>query len=434
MDQNRRKQLISLTDKTCNNMIINVRQLRLSVLDLFSTLADNGPDLRENQALMENPLELSNGSNKSNANNKIYHQQMLSNLITSHQLCTASLPSYQIQKRQEEQQHLDLIRYVNQMISSITATIRSLDQDFAILSQNHQHISPGESIHLGLDGSLDKHNLYMDLCKSYKTYSNFQEYSNHCHTLLQQQSLRRVHKSLDQLPSTISNQQANSSNKRDSSTSSYSRADSIVARFNPYIYKILSHNSITSILDKFLTNRMYMSGVYSQPFGVSTGVFQISLNKVLKAILVMRGIVIDAVIVKAYHESFALKATSRPGSSAALLASLGETSNLSLQSSQSHPQANQAFVDPENDIDLWSESKYLVFRKLTYHANAAILHFQYPNCPELAVLSFLVSMLMIFICIYSLSRWRHSLFKHFHHWSSLHPYGSVCSTHVFHVV
>lgn len=123
-----------------------------------------------------------------------------------------------------------------------------------------------------------------------------------------------------------------------------------------------------------------MDGTYSQPFGVSTGVLQISVNRVLKAILLMRGIVIDAVIVKAYHESFAAIRPSRGG----VYDPTGELSSTS--SDGNH------FVDPDNDdIDLWSESKYNVFRRLTHHANAAVLHFQYPTYPEIAVKSFLVS-------------------------------------------
>lgn len=129
-----------------------------------------------------------------------------------------------------------------------------------------------------------------------------------------------------------------------------------------------------STLEQCLRLCEFMEGSYSQPFGLSTGVFQISVNRVLKAILVMRGIVIDAVIVKAYHESFASKATK--GSATALLAESA---------------GGNAFVDQDDDIDLWSESKYAVFRRLTHHANAAVLHFQYPTYPEIAVRSFLVS-------------------------------------------
>lgn len=254
------------------------------------------------------------------------------------------------------------------MISIITATIRSLDQDIMLLIQNSNLwpgnisplISPGESIHLTMDSSLDKHNLYMDLCKSYKTYAKLHDYSVNCHAFLLQQSLKRVHKRLD----TSSNNQQVSRDPR---------SDSILATFNPYAFK---KNFVPTMLEGALRQYPYMDGTYSQPFGVSAGVFQISVNRVLKAILVMRGIVIDAVIVKAYHESFASKATRHGSSPAALLAAEA---------------GGSPFVDPDDDIDLWSESKYAVFKKLTHHANAAVLHFQYPTYPEIAVKSFLVS-------------------------------------------
>lgn len=379
---NRKKKMMDQTSEACGNMIIGIRQLRLSVLDLFTTLADNGPDPQKNVARSENPFS----SNTASANNKLYHQKILSNLATSHQLCTSSLPPYNIKKQQEQQQHSDLIHYVNQTISTITATLRTLDQDIVILMQNSHLISPGESVHLGLDGSPDKHIPYMDLCQSYKTYSKLNDYATSCHAYLIQQSLKRVHKRFDQASSSSQNSFSGQAS-RDSSASSSSRADSIVATFNPYIYKIcLSRNAVTNLLDTCLKYSEFMDGVYSQPFGVSTGIFQVSVNRVLKAILVMRGIVIDAVIVKAYHESFALKSASKPSNPAALTSSFDELFD------QHHTSnAPSHFVDPEDDIDLWSESRYLVFRKLTHHANAAVLHFQYPTYPEIAVRSFLVS-------------------------------------------
>lgn len=370
MEQNRKKQIITQTSDACSNMIVGVRQLRLSVLDLFNTLADGGldPD-RAHQSNQENQQSIANNTL---GTGKLYYQQTISNLAASHSLCTASSPHSRVQKQLELKQQSDLIQYVNQMISSITTTIRSLDQDVSILVQNIAHINTGESVHLGMDSSLDKHNLYMDLCSSYKTYSKLHDYSAHCHALLHQQSLKRVHKRLDSAPT-------GAGYHHQSRNDSTSRSESIVATFNPYIYKIcLSKQSVTSMLETCLKMCEYMEGTYSQPFGLSTGVFQISVNRVLKAILVMRGIVIDAVIVKAYHESFASKA-SRVGSSAGLLAAIEPASG------------GSQFVDHDDDIDLWSESKYNVFRRLTHHANAAVLHFQYPTYPEIAVRSFLVS-------------------------------------------
>lgn len=40
--------------------------------------------------------------------------------------------------------------------------------------------------------------------------------------------------------------------------------------------------------------------------------------------------------------------------------------------------------------ELWQESRYYVFRKITDHANAAMLHFSSPTLPELSVRSFMV--------------------------------------------
>lgn len=352
MDANKKRQLIANTSDACSSMINGVRQLRLSVLDLFTTLADNGPDPHRNLQLQQENLFM-------NGRDKLYHQQTLSNLATSHSLCTSSTPP----SRTQEQQQLELIQYVKEVISSITVTVRSLDQDIMILLQNHSLIHPGESIHLGIDGSLDKHNLYMDLCKSYKTYTKLNEYATFCHALLHQQSLKRIHKRTDN-PS--SNSQALSRDPR---------SESVVATFNPYVYRILSRSSELPTIEACLKICEYITGNYSQPFGLSTGVLQISVNRIMKAILVMRGIMIDAVIVKAYHESFASKAN-KVGSPVSLLAEAGGVS---------------PFVDADDDIDLWSESKYAVFRKLTHHANAAALHFQYPMYPEIAVKSFLVS-------------------------------------------
>lgn len=356
MEINRKKLLITQTSDTCSNMINGVRQLRLSVLDLFTTLADNGPDPNRNNQLKQENLFNS-------GRDKLYHQQTISNLATSHSLCTSTIPpSLRIQKQQELQSHSDLIKCVKEMITSIATTVRQLDHDSMRLMQNHEVISAGESIHLGIDGSQDKHNLYTELCKSYKTFTKLHEYSTNCHALLHQQSLKRIHKRSD-YPSSASQ-----------ATSRDPRSDSVVATFNPYVYRLLSRSEVPTI-DACLKACEYITGTYTQPFGSSTGVLQICVNRVLKAILVMRGIMIDAVIVKAYHESFASKAN-KVGSPVGLLAEAGGGSQ---------------FVDEGDDIDLWSESKYAVFRKLTHHANAAALHFQYPMYPEIAVKSFLVS-------------------------------------------
>uniref|UniRef100_A0A6G1SK14 Mediator of RNA polymerase II transcription subunit 27 n=1 Tax=Aceria tosichella TaxID=561515 RepID=A0A6G1SK14_9ACAR len=394
-------QTIHQTGEACANMIVGIRQLRLSVLDLFNTIANTGVDPEKNHQQYQHQLQAQHQNmthhhqqqqqhQSSNPNSKLYNQQTISTLATSHTLCTASNPPPIVQKQLEHRQQTDLIQYVDQMISSITNIIRGLDQDVAILMQNNNLINAGESVQLGMDSSLDKHNLFMDLCSSYKTLSRLHDYSANCHALLHQQSLKRVHKRLD---APMNNQhQQNSAlasqhlmqqlQPSQQSSLAAARSESVVATFNPYIYKICP-SKVTSMLENLLKNFEHLEGAYSQPFGISTGVLQISINKVLKAILLMRGIVIDAVIVKAHHESFSNRA-SRTGTSASLLAAYA------YDQSASNNSVNNQFVDPDTDeIDLWSESKYNVFRRLTHQANAAVLHFQYPTVPEIAVKTFL---------------------------------------------
>lgn len=382
MDLNRKKQIIKQTSEACADMITNIRQLRISVLDLFTKLADNGPDLSKYHQLQQHQDNLLLNGDRSSM---LYNQQIISNLTSSHQLCTSSLPPYNIQKKQEQQQQSDLIQYVQQMISSIATTVRNLDQDIILLMQNYpppnQAISTGESTHLGMDGSLEKHGLYKELCESYKTFGKLHDYAASCHALLLQQSLKRVHKRYDNPGTSIAGSGGGASSSQGGLVGSRdhqhhrSTADSIVATFNPYNHKICL--SRTSVLEACLKMCDFMEGTYSQPFGISTGVLQLTVNRVLKAILVMRGIMIDAVIVKAYHESFAMKASSKGAGGVIPAASLAGL--------------DKPFVEADDDIDLWSESKYSVFRKLTHHANAAVLHFQYPTYPEIAVRSFLVS-------------------------------------------
>lgn len=406
MDQNKKRQVITLTSDACSNMIVNIRQLRLSVLDLFNTLADGGVDSERIQQLHLQQQATNHGVHShhhpshahhghhgyhhqqhkiqaQSSSEKLFHQQTLSSIKTSHALCSSSIPSRTVQRQLEIQQQTDLIQYVNQMIGSITGTIRSLDQDIGILMQNYSLINTGETIHLGLDGSLDKHNLYMDLCLAYKNYAKLQDYSMNCHALLHQQSLKRVHKQTIQIGP---NQSNNSQHQQQQQQQARTIESSHVANFNPYIHNRsfnISRAAVTNVLEQCLKKCDYMEGTYSQPFGMSTGVLQISVNRVLKAILLMRGMVIDAVIVKAYHESFAMKKARR--GDGGFYGTGGDSTTISLI-------GGSQFVDPDrDDIDLWSESKYNVFRRLTHHANAAVLHFQYPTYPEIAVKSFLVS-------------------------------------------
>lgn len=80
-------------------------------------------------------------------------------------------------------------------------------------------------------------------------------------------------------------------------------------------------------------------------------IVHIALGRILKATLVLKGLVIEWVVVKGCNEE---------GSGDA-------------------------------EADIWKESDYLVFRKITENANAAMLHFNSPIYPERSLKNFIVS-------------------------------------------
>ncbi|XP_014243820.1 mediator of RNA polymerase II transcription subunit 27 [Cimex lectularius] len=107
-----------------------------------------------------------------------------------------------------------------------------------------------------------------------------------------------------------------------------------------------SHNVPPQNVDSLLSaiDRQYsdMNFSISRPFA-SNAVVQIQLGRVLQAAVAFKGLMIEWVVVKA----------------------TGET------------------------IDLWTESRHKVFRKITENCHAAMLHFSSPTLPEIAVRSFM---------------------------------------------
>ena len=79
---------------------------------------------------------------------------------------------------------------------------------------------------------------------------------------------------------------------------------------------------------------------------------EVTLERTLKAILIFKGIMIEWVLVKGFNE----------------------------ESTKS-----------DGQLDVWTSSKYVVFRKITENANAAMLNFQSASYPEVSVKSFMVS-------------------------------------------
>lgn len=77
--------------------------------------------------------------------------------------------------------------------------------------------------------------------------------------------------------------------------------------------------------------------------------FQATISHVLKAAIICKGVLIEWVTVKGYDEPMEIE-------------------------------------------DLWTESRYEVFRKVQEHTHSAMLHFFSPTLPELAVKSYMVKL------------------------------------------
>ncbi|XP_025832591.1 mediator of RNA polymerase II transcription subunit 27 [Agrilus planipennis] len=107
-----------------------------------------------------------------------------------------------------------------------------------------------------------------------------------------------------------------------------------------------NHNVPPEVIENLITgiDRLFPDVTINatRPF-VPNPVIQASLGRVLKAIIAFKGLMIEWVIVKAHSES----------------------------------------------SDLWTESRYKVFRKVTENCHAAMCHFYSPTMPDLAVRSFM---------------------------------------------
>uniref|UniRef100_A0A3Q3XQW3 Mediator complex subunit 27 n=1 Tax=Mola mola TaxID=94237 RepID=A0A3Q3XQW3_MOLML len=86
-----------------------------------------------------------------------------------------------------------------------------------------------------------------------------------------------------------------------------------------------------------------------RPNGTSA-VLLVTLGKVLKAIVVMRSLLVDRTVVRGFNENV---------------------------------------YNEDGKLDIWTKSQYQVFQKVTDHATTALLHYQLPQMPDVVVRSFM---------------------------------------------
>lgn len=111
------------------------------------------------------------------------------------------------------------------------------------------------------------------------------------------------------------------------------------ALFNNHNVSQTQVDSMLSIIERLFSD---MTISVSRPFS-SNAVLHITLGHVLKGLIALKGLMIERVLIKGY----------------------GET------------------------MDMWTESRHKVFRKITENAQSAMLHFHSLVLPELAVRSFM---------------------------------------------
>ncbi|XP_075735541.1 mediator of RNA polymerase II transcription subunit 27 isoform X3 [Rhipicephalus microplus] len=125
------------------------------------------------------------------------------------------------------------------------------------------------------------------------------------------------------------------------------------------------HNFSPQNVDAFISSlqRQFvdMSIEILRPCG-NSAVLKITLSRTMRALVCLRGLIIEWVLVKAFNEDF--------------------------------------YTD-DDQLDMWSKSRYRVFHKVTEHANAAMLHFFSPQLPDLAVKSFLQTWLHSYLHLFS---------------------------------
>lgn len=208
-------------------------------------------------------------------------------------------------------------------LSAVNKYMSDLEKSTTIVSSPGL-MSLGNSNLLTVDPVVDKTPLYSQLLHSYKWSNKMHEHASLAASLLTQNTLKRSHLS-----------------------GSYHAKR---PRKIPSSSHVVSPQNVDSLIQNFNRHFSDMPITVARPFG-NPAFLQVTLARTLKAVIVLRGLIIEWVLVKGFAE---------------------ETLN------------------EKGEPDIWSKSKYTVFQKVTDHANAAMLHFHMPHVAgQLALQSFM---------------------------------------------
>ncbi|XP_065569174.1 mediator of RNA polymerase II transcription subunit 27-like [Artemia franciscana] len=223
-------------------------------------------------------------------------------------------------KDKEAQYVFDLQR----SLGGVQAAVRDVEQFVSTLSAPLQLFQLGNVGQISLDENKESASLYVNTATWHRWADKVHEYAGIAWHILNQNSLKRSY---------FGGHSYAAQKRR--------RMQNLGFQANPQV-----DSSILNIG----RNLPELSIDLSRPFG-NSAVLQITIGRVIKAVVMLKGLMIEWVQIKSFTEDFS-----------------GE----------------------DGKLDIWTDSRYKVFRKVTEHANSAMLHFSSPIYPELGVKSFLV--------------------------------------------
>lgn len=258
------------------------------------------------------------------------------------------------QTNQEDSTNSEFINDIQNLMNDINNRVRDLETSSALLTSSNIISSThfGNATNLGLDPNQDKQQLYNSMVQSYRWCDKLTDAATHAHLLLNSNSLKRT------IWLAFNNQRTRF------------QLSTRKALTNGYNVSSMHVENTINMVCKQLNLRVEFDNSFGEPT-----VFKIYLERVLKAVIVLRGFIIEWVNVKgelAYN-------THRQTTFSNLFLLLHFQKGI-----------NEEFLDSDDKLDIWSESKYEVFRKVTEHMNTAMLHFASPVQYEYALKSFLV--------------------------------------------
>merc|ERR1719334_694197 len=218
----------------------------------------------------------------------------------------------------DEAKEKKFLSTLKQQIDTVSSSLISVANDF------DQPINPPTTLPLGnldSDSAVESFTLYTSLSKSYKWLDKAHDYAAGAAAHLSQNSLKRSYGAVTK------------SRRRNPNTSHTA----------PPVHL----NSMIEGINKMFPD---MKLSINRPGGTKlNAIVEVHLDRILKAVLIFKGMMIEWVVVKGWEEDL---------------------------------------VRSDGQPDIWGESRYQVFQRITENANAAMLHFQSPIYPELAVRSF----------------------------------------------